>query len=261
MKDELGDRMKMYESRDAGARFMPMLPILARVDGRGFSRFTRGMKRPFDPAMSECMALTAEFLVHETGARIGYTQSDEITLAWYSPASKSQVWFDGRIAKMTSQLAAIATLHFYRLVETRLPDFKDRLPTFDARLWNVPNLEEATNVFLWREWDATKNSISMAASEFYSHRELMDKNGKEKQEMLFQKGVNWNDYPVHFKRGIYIGRKITKTPFTADEIEKLPPKHDARKNPDLIIERSVVERLFLPPLASVPNRVEVLFNT
>jgi tRNA(His) guanylyltransferase len=261
MKDELGDRMKGYESAMAGARCMPMLPVLARIDGRAFSSFTRGMNRPFDERMSYVMIDTARRLVDETGALIGYTQSDEITLAWFAATSKSQIWFDGRIAKMTSQLAALATLYFYESVLESLPEYAKRQPTFDARVWQVPNLSEAANVFLWREWDATKNSISMAAGELYSHRALMGKSGKEKQEMLFQKGINWSTcYPDYFKRGTYIQRATTTRAFTTSEIDQLPPKHAARANPELVVERSVVSILSLPPLSTIANRVDVLFN-
>lgn len=109
MKDDLGDRMKMYEGMEAGRRLMPLLPALARIDGRAFHSFTRGMTRPFDAAFSVCMVDTTSALVRDTGACMGYTQSDEITLAWHSRTTQSQIWFDGRVAKMTSQLAAQAT--------------------------------------------------------------------------------------------------------------------------------------------------------
>lgn len=33
MSDDLGDRMKMYEGMEAGRRLMPLLPVLARIDG------------------------------------------------------------------------------------------------------------------------------------------------------------------------------------------------------------------------------------
>jgi tRNA(His) 5'-end guanylyltransferase len=179
MKDDLGDRMKMYEAMEARRRLMPLLPALARIDGRAFHTFTRGMQRPFDMDFTCCMIDTTVELVRSTGACMGYTQSDEITLAWHD-----HVYFDGRVSKMTSQLAAQATLTFYRWVLARMPAYADRLPTFDARVWNVPNRAEAANVFLWREWDATKNSLSMAASACYSHLALLGKNGKEKHDML-----------------------------------------------------------------------------
>jgi len=260
MNDTLGDRCKMYEGVEADRRFMPLIPIVARIDGRSFSKFTKGMRRPYDETMSRMMIDTTKFLLEETGANIGYTQSDEISLAWHSTDIRSQIWFDGRIMKMTSQLAAQATMIFNRLVDANYTDFYPRRPTFDARVWQVPNRTEAANMFVWREWDATKNSITMAASHYYSHAELQGKNGAEKQEMLFKKGINWNDYPDFFKRGTYLQRRMTKRAFTTEELDKLPEKHEARRNPNLQIERTEVAILELPVITSVANREEVFFE-
>jgi len=260
MKDELGDRMKLYEGAEAARRFMPLLPVLARIDGRSFHSFTRGMDRPFDAVFSACMIDTAAMLARDTGACMGYTQSDEITLAWHAKTTKSQIWFDGRIAKMTSQLGAQATLIFYRLVLERMPQYANRLPTFDARVWSVPNRAEGANVFLWREWDATKNRLSMAAAAHYSHSALMGKNGRQKHDMLHDKGINWNDYPVLFKRGAYVQRRTLTIPFSAEEIDRLPAKHAARANPALVVERSVYEPVDMPPFGRVTNREAVIFD-
>ena len=113
-KTALGDRMKMYEHREVGRRAMPRLPICVRIDGKTFSRFTRNLARPYDERLSELMVHTAEVLVEKTGARIGYTQSDEISLILYSDSPNSQVYLDGRIMKLTSILASIATGVFYK---------------------------------------------------------------------------------------------------------------------------------------------------
>jgi tRNA(His) 5'-end guanylyltransferase len=98
----------------------------------------------------------------------------------------------------------------------------------------------------------------MAAQSVFSHKELMNKNGSDKQEMLFQKGINWNDYPTFFKRGTYIQRKRVLTPFTSEEIEKLPVKHNARKDPNYVIERWIVDRVDLPPLSKIENKSDVI---
>jgi tRNA(His) guanylyltransferase len=260
MSDALGDRMKLYEAAEAGRRLMPLLPVLARIDGRAFHSFTRGMDRPFDAKFSAAMVATTAKLVEETNSCMGYTQSDEITLAWHSTDPKSQIWFDGRIHKMASQLGAHATLNFYIAAQRLLPGFVDRLPTFDARVWSVPNRIEGANVFVWREWDATKNSISMAASEYYSDSQLRGVDGCQKQELLFQKGINWNDYPEHFKRGTYVQRRMVTRAFSAAEIESLPPRHSARSDPGLMVERWQIQRLALPPITQVENRVQVIFE-
>jgi len=261
MSDELGDRMKLYEMAEAGRRFMPLLPILARVDGRAFHSFTRGMERPYSEAMTQCMIYTAERLAFETNACMAYTQSDEITLAWHSLDPKSQVWFDGRICKMTSQLGALATLHFYRVAGIHLGEkYTQLLPTFDARVWQVPNRTEGANVFLWREWDCTKNSLTMAASALYSHNELHEVNGQQKHDMLMAKGVNWNDYPPSFKRGTFVQRRRVVRPFTTEELEQLPPKHEARANPALTVERWKIAPVAMPPFGTVTNREAVIFE-
>lgn len=259
--DVFGNRMKDYEMAEAGRKLMPLVPIIARIDGRGFSKFTKGLERPYDLRLSKLMVDTTKYLVHETNACCGYTQSDEITLGWYSPEYGSEIFFDGRISKMTSTLAALASVYFNRELPGRLPpEYVAKMPTFDSRVWNVPNIIEGANAFLWREQDATKNSISMAARAYYSHKELIDKNGSEMQEMLFQKSINWNDYPQIFRRGAYIQKVKVLRKFSVDEIQKLPAKHEARSNPELMIERTDIRILEnLPPLSKIINRSEVIF--
>jgi len=139
-------------------------------------------------------------------------------------------------------------------------DYADKLPTFDARVWQVPNQTEGANTFLWREWDATKNSVTMAASALYSHSQLHGKDSREKHDLLFAKGINWNDYPSSFKRGTYVQRRRVERPFTAAEIEQLPPRHEARSNPLLTVERWRIAILEMPPLGSVENREAVIFE-
>lgn len=259
MVDVFGDRMKQYEAMTS-IQLMPMLPILARIDGRSFHSFTRGMEAPFDSLFRSCMEETTVELCRETNALVGYTQSDEITLLIYSSDYKSEVWFGGKHSKMVSQLAAQATLIFNRMVAELMPGFVDRRPTFDARVWQVPNKVEAVNVFVWREQDAVRNSIQSAARSVYSQKKLFGKSCNELQELLFQKGINWNDYSARFKRGAYFRRATTKRKFTTDEIARLPEKHEARRNPDLQVERSDIVEANFPKLTQVENRVDVFFE-
>ena len=261
MEDALGDRMKGYEALLAGQKLMPLLPALARIDGRGFTKFTRGLRRPFDERLSRLMIETTRRLVAETGARVGYCQSDEISLCWLADTHQGQIFFDGRMQKMVSTLAASATVIFNRLLPSYLPtEYLDREPTFDCRVSNVPNREEAANVFLWRELDATKNSVSMAARYYYPHAELEGKSGEAMQELLRRKGVNWNDYPRFFKRGTFIQRRTRLRKFTFEELDRLPEKHAARRDPELLVERSEYAELEMPPFRKVTNRVAVIFE-
>lgn len=206
--DPMGDRLKGYEGMETGQQFLPMLPVYARIDGKCFSKFTEGMDRPYDVKMSEMMQETTKYLVEKTGALTGYTQSDEISLIWYSDDPKSEIFFCRKKQKMVSTLSAMATAKFLQLTLQYFPEKCEKsLPTFDARVFQLPTLTEGMNCFLWRVQDAVKNSITMAASSSYSHKELMNKSGAVKLDMLMEKGINWNDYPRFFKEGSFFKRQ------------------------------------------------------
>lgn len=257
-KDEFGDRMKMYEMAEAGRHFTPLLPIVARLDGCNFSSFTRGFERPYDKRMTDIMVATTKYLVETTQALCGYTQSDEISLVFYSDSFKSQIFLGGRIHKMISRLASRASSYFTRVLPKYIEERAEDVIEFDCRCWQLPTLIEVVNAFLWRELDATKNSVSMSARHYYSHKQLLDLGRADMMDLLMDKGVNWNDYPPFFKRGTYVQRKRITRKFTPTEIGLLPEKHEARTNPDLEIERSEVRVVDMPPLSKVVNRVAVV---
>ncbi len=259
-KTSLGDRMKLYERQYSGQILLPIVPIIARVDGRAFHTFCAGLKKPYDQRLSDLMIETTKYLVSETGARVGYTQSDEISLIWYEESLDSEVFFDKKLLKMTSILAAMATAYFNKKLPEYLPEKADKIPLFDGRVFNVSALWEATNYLIWREMDATRNSITQAALSIYSHNELHKMDSSQKQEMLWLKGINWNDYWDGFKKGTYVAKRTTQRPFTVDEIEKLPKHHNARKNPNLVIERQDTVILNIPPLRKIKNREDVIFD-
>ena len=256
----LAERMKLYERAEAGRRFLPLLPICARIDGKRFSAWTKGLERPYDRRLSELMIAVTTALVEETQAVIGYTQSDEISLVFHSEDLARQTFLDGRVLKLASILASMATAHFNAGLATRLPERSDRPAIFDCRVWTVPTREEAANVLLWRERDASKNSLSMAARAHYPHQRLENARGPELHELLHGVGVNWNDYPAFFKRGTFVRRETVRRPFSVEEIETLPPRHAARENPALEIERTQVRAIDMPSFGSVSNRVAVVFE-
>lgn len=260
--DSLGDRMKFYENcAGADQRFMPLLPVVARLDGKTFSTFTKSLKKPHDERLTNLMVATTTYLVTETNARIGYTQSDEITLIWHSESFDSEIFFDGRLFKMISILAAKCSVFFNTNLPKFLPEKAGVMPVFDSRVWTVPNRMEAINALVWREQDATRNSIQSAGQANFSHNELHGVSCDQIQEMLFQHAnINWNDYPVFFKRGTYVQRHTVARPFNAVELEKLPPKHAARANPSLVVERREIRSLEMPPITKVINQEAVVFE-
>ncbi len=256
---DLAVRMKGYE-RLMQTRFMPGLPICARMDGKAFHSFTRGMDRPFDRQLMDLFDRVTQHLVEWTNACVGYTQSDEISLIFYSADPKSQVFFDGKIMKMVSVLASYVTEDFNEKKPKYLPNRKHTPAYFDCRCWQVPSLEEAVNYLIWREQDATRNSILSAAQSILSHNEMQGLSVKVLQDKLHEHGINWNDYPVRFKRGQYYQRRKLFHKFTAEELEKLPPKHNAHKDPNLVFLRTQVRGIPMPPLARVANRTAVIFD-
>lgn len=255
--DDIGDRIKGYEGRETDRRFLPYLPIYARIDGKGFSKFTKGMERPFDIRLTECMWAATKYLVEQTQARIGYTQSDEISLVYLEEKVGSQIMFDGKVQKLTSVLASMATAAFTRAALKVWPDHIEKHPpVFDCRVFQLPTLAEATNAVLWRELDATKNAISMAARTMFSHKELQDKSGNEMQEMMWQKGVNFNDYPAFFKRGQFFQRRKKLVQLEPEVLEKIP----LERRPDGPVVRWSVEKIDVPKFSTVINRTDVIFN-
>lgn len=202
---ELGKRMKKYEAVSKTS-LIDRIPAIIRIDGKAFHTFTTGMDRPFDRILVKTMQETMEVLCNEIqGAIFGYTQSDEITIVLYNSDPQSHVWFDGKVQKIVSVAASLATLSFNRIFKQvdhtkKYADKYDRA-MFDARVFNIP-LEEVINNIIWRQEDASKNSVQMLARSIYSHKEVQNMNGKQLQDKMFsEKGVNWNDLSTTKKRG------------------------------------------------------------
>src|SRR6185436_9215346 len=94
-KDDFGDRMKLYEGGEAHRRLMPLLPVYARLDGISFHSFTKGLKRPYDPRLSELMIECAAWMLQYFGADAAYTQRDEINLGWNMEDYKKEMFCGG----------------------------------------------------------------------------------------------------------------------------------------------------------------------
>lgn len=218
--DSLGDRMKGYENISR-IYLTKRMPVIIRIDGRAFHSFTRGFDKPFDKIFNEVMYTTAYQLCKEiSGCKLAYVQSDEISLLLIDYENiETQPWFDNNLQKLVSISASLATLAFMK--EFRKYENVDiyeraaqRGATFDARAFVLPK-EEVTNYFIWRQQDATRNSIQMYAQSLFSHRELQGKSSPMLQEMLFSKGINWNNVPIICKRGVCI-KKVHS--FTEDNL-------------------------------------------
>jgi len=251
---DFGDRMKLYEGL-SDHLLMPLVPICARIDGRAFHTWTGDLEKPYDDIFRKIMCNVAKSLIEETNAKIAHTFSDEISLIFIQENFESEIFFGGRHQKLCSVLASLATGFFAEQIRSVWS--QRAIPAFDCRVWNVPNLDEASNYLVWREQDAVRNSIQMAARSIYSHKECYKKSSSDLQEMLFQKGINWNNYPVMHKRGCYLKRIKVIRAFTPTEIEKLPMKHEARQNPELKIERTEIVSLTPPSITQLEHAVRL----
>lgn len=232
MNDELGNRMKdNYEDRTRF--FLPRRTYtLIRVDGKAFHTLTKHFERPFDMELMSIMNMVAKRLCEEIqGAKLAYVQSDEISvlLTDFSQFNTS-AWFDGNVQKMASISAAIATAEFNKQFALAAHEAAShdngagatkyltgeygQLKTgyFDSRVFTIPDPIEVENYFIWRQGDATRNSVQMVARSLYSHSELNGKSNAALQDMIHAKGKNWNDYPAGCKRGRCIVREYYQTP-------------------------------------------------
>lgn len=256
----LGDWCKWLERNFSNDIMIPTLPVIIRLDGNNFSKWSKGLEKPFDENLMELMLESTKFLVKETNAVVGYTQSDEITLILYSDDKKSGIYHDGKKQKILSKLPSKLAVFFNSLRKELLPNHnKDAI--FDCRIYQTPTLHDACLQLLWRENDATKNSISMLAQSMFSHRELQNLNGSDMQDkMMMEKNVNWNDLSSRKKRGTYVKRIIKDGKFSEDELAKLPPQHHAHSNPNLTFKRSTIEMVEYPIFSKISNKVDVIFN-
>jgi tRNA(His) 5'-end guanylyltransferase len=198
----------------------------------------------------------------ETDALTAYTQSDEISLVWHQTSFDSEPFFGGRVFKMITGLASMASVRFNKLLPKHLPEKADREPTFDCRAWNVPNRTEAANSFLFRTYDASRNSILAVGQANFSQRQLFKKNsGDIKAMLLSEKGIDFErDFSADLKWGVWLQRRKVSRPFTTDELQKLPAKHEARQNPDLVVERHEIRCVEMPEFVTVLNREEAIFE-
>jgi len=204
MKDSLGRRMK----NDYEDAFRVVLPrrayFVIRIDGRAFHQFTAGLERPYCRRLADALDAAALRLCQEMiGCRFAYGQSDEYSfLLTDFEREDAALWFDGNVQKIASVSASVFTAAFNKAFLSEMP------ATFDSRVMVIPRRSEVEKYFLWRQLDASANSLNMLASAHYSHAELLRRTTAEKHDLLHAKGINWAKQPADFKRG----RAVVRTP-------------------------------------------------
>ena len=239
----IGTRMREYEH--VTRTYLPRrIPAIIRVDGKAFHSFTKGLRKPFDDFFRNIMQLTMQYMCENVqGCVFGYTQSDEISLLLTDYETiATDAWFDYTIQKMCSVAASMATLAFNKfwaeefqaqiehwdreddgtmdeemekwvweyLVNTIQPKLFTAM--FDARVFSIPK-DEVCNYFIWRQQDATRNSIETVGQTYFSQKDLNGRSQNEIQEILWQQhSINWNTYPIAYKRGVCCSKVLRETP-------------------------------------------------
>lgn len=222
--DSLGDRMKGFYENAYRNYLTRRTPVIIRVDGKAFHSFTKKFGRPYDMVFKKTMWDTTKYLCENIqNARIGYVQSDEISILLidYNKFTTA-AWFDNNIQKMCSVAASMATMAFNRFFTARVLEYRDGddyeksqyylyrekfySAMFDARVFNLPE-SEVCNYFIWRQQDATRNSIESFGRYYFDEEELHKLNCNQIQDkVMTEKGKNWNDCPTFYKRGVCVER-------------------------------------------------------
>ena len=210
MSESIGGRFKSYEACFDFA--LPRrLPLVVRVDGRAFHGLP--LAKPFDDAFFAGMCDVALALCKEIqGSVLAYLQSDEVSVIARDDLDiGTQPWVGKRLSKVVSLSAAIATSGFNR---TSLWGPRQ----FDSRAFVLPDLGEVINYLIWRQQDATRNSISMCAQAMFSHHSLHGVNTNGMLDRLREAGSPWEEISPQYKRGA-----ICRYTIGGWEIDKSPP--------------------------------------
>ena len=199
--DDLDAKMRCYE-QSIDQCILPDMYLVARLDGRGFSRLTKEIcdfEAPFDVRFRDMMTDAAKAVMN-CGFRIvyGYTESDEISLLF----RKDEQTFGRKVRKFNSILSGVVSAAF----SMRL----GMVAAFDCRLVPLPNIERVKDYFLWRQEDAHRNALNahcywMLRKEGESVKSateaLEGKSVAFKNELLFSRGINFDKLPTWQKRG------------------------------------------------------------
>jgi tRNA(His) 5'-end guanylyltransferase len=220
--DDLDKKMRVFETA-ADLCVLPGMFMVARLDGRSFTRLTKEVcqfEAPFDERFRDLMVATAESLM-TCGFRVLYafTESDEISLLF----DPNEQLFGRKLRKYNSILAGEASAQF----SVRL----GQPATFDCRISQLPNLELVIDYFRWRNEDAARNALNSwcywtlrkdGQNEQQATKRLLGLSVIQKNELLFQYGINFNELPSWQKRGVGVYReeydKPSVNPITKEEV-------------------------------------------
>lgn len=200
--DDLDKKMRIYETA-ADLCVLPGVFMVARIDGRSFTRLTKEVcrfKAPFDERFRDLMEATTESLM-KCGFRVlyGYTESDEISLL-FAPDEQA---FGRKLRKYNSTLAGEASAQF----SVRL----GQAASFDCRISQLPTVELVIDYFRWRNEDAARNALNSwcywtlrkdGLTAKQANKRLLQQSVGQKNELLFQYDINFNDLPSWQKRGV-----------------------------------------------------------
>lgn len=203
--DEIDTKMRVFETAHDHC-VLPGIFIVARLDGRSFTRLTKDVhafEAPFDVRFRDMMIATTQHLMEDVGVRIvyGYTMSDEISLLLH----RDDHSFGRKLRKLDSVLAGEASAKFTLLLGD--------LAVFDCRISQLPSVDLVVDYFRWRQEDAHRNALNahcywklraQGLSAKQATSQIEGKSIAEKNELLFQSGMNFNDLPAWQKRGIGI---------------------------------------------------------
>lgn len=254
MKDDIGDRFKGYEAC-FDFSLPRRLPMVIRVDGRAFHGLP--LEKPFDACFVGVMQDVAIALCKEIqGSVLAYIQSDEISvIARDDMTNTTEPWMGKRLSKVVSLSAAIATSVF-----TASPIAWAAERQFDSRAFVLPDLNEVTNYLIWRQQDATRNSISMCAHAAFSHASLhgVDSNGK--LDRLREAGKPWEDIPTHYKRGM-VCKKVSMwcASLQAGDIHERHEWQIDLDPPVFTQDRSYIESAYGPPRNPLFKSAQTIF--
>ena len=225
-KDSLGNRQKTYEAVYKQT-LVQKAPIVIRIDGKAFHSFTKKMAKPFDDLIIDTMQKTMLELCKDLATcKFGYTQSDEITLVCIcDDVIRTEGLFKYKAQKIISIVASKTTKYFNKIfyenmqkLENNPKEYKNVVDIniyknklfeaeFDCRVMNIPEWDVINNI-IWRQQDATRNSIQMLGQAYFTQKELEKKNCSEIMDKLMnEKNINWNNLEIYKKRGSCCYRK------------------------------------------------------